>query len=119
MSLLPTLKDFGGLDPDTGGLVSGQAHLRQSIRNILTTPMGSRVGRRTYGSRLFSMIDAPLNAGRSAQIVAAVAEALDAWEPRATLKKVDVVGLTTAGDFDLNLELALNGKTVRLAGVLQ
>ena len=36
-------------------------HLKQSISNILTTPIGSRIMRRDYGSNLFNKIDHPVN----------------------------------------------------------
>ncbi len=57
-------------------------HLRQSVRDILTTPIGSRVMRREYGSRLFELIDAPYSPATRLAIIAATAEALMAWEPR-------------------------------------
>ena len=45
-----------GMDRETGKSLSGIEHLRQSIRDILTTPIGSRVMRRDYGSRLFELL---------------------------------------------------------------
>jgi phage protein D len=45
----------------TGSALDELAHLRQSIEDILTTPIGSRVMRRAYGSQLFELIDQPLN----------------------------------------------------------
>lgn len=116
MSGLPSLADFKGLDPDTGGAVAGDDHLRQSIKDILTTPIGTRVMRRTYGSRLFALIDSPMT-GRVAAIVAAAAEAISAWEPRVKLQKVEVVD-GGPGFLDLNLVVILNGLSVRLEGVL-
>lgn len=41
-----------GTDANTGKALEGMAHLRQSIRDILGTPLGSRVMRRDYGSEL-------------------------------------------------------------------
>lgn len=66
------------------------AHLRQSITDILTTPKGSRVERREYGSDLFSLIDAPLNRSKVMDIRAAVAVSLEQWEPRFGLNQCDV-----------------------------
>ena len=43
----------------TGEGISGTAHLRQSVFDILQTPTGSRVMRRDYGSTLFTLIDQP------------------------------------------------------------
>jgi phage baseplate assembly protein W len=50
-----------GLDASTGKQLSGMAHLRQSVRDILTTPIGTRVMRRDYGSRLYRLVDATMN----------------------------------------------------------
>jgi phage baseplate assembly protein W len=46
--------------------------------------------RREYGSNLFYLVDRPVNREFFQQIYAAVAEALDRWEPRLNLKKITV-----------------------------
>lgn len=87
-----------GTDARTGKPLSGLAHLRQSIRDILTTPLGSRVMRRNYGSRLFDLVDNPLNEQTLVEIFAATAEALIQWEPRIRVTRVQarsVNGLIT------------------------
>ena len=65
-----------GTDSATGKHLAGLAHVRQSITDILTTPLGSRVYRPDYGSNLFNLIDAPLNTATLVQMYAATAEAL-------------------------------------------
>ena len=65
-----------GMDANTGRALSGVDHLKQSVRDILTTPIGSRVMRRDYGSRLFDLIDNPGNPETVADIVAESAQAL-------------------------------------------
>jgi phage baseplate assembly protein W len=50
-----------GMSAATGKALGDLSYLRQSIRDILTTPKGSRVMRRGYGSDLFELIDAPMN----------------------------------------------------------
>lgn len=77
-----------GTDATTGKALSGLDHLRQSVRDILTTPIGTRVMRRDYGSRLFDLIDAPMNRSTLLDIYAATAEALQRWEPRVKLLEV-------------------------------
>jgi phage baseplate assembly protein W len=77
-----------GTNAFSGGPLSGVAHLRQSIRDILTTPIGSRVMRRDYGSRLFQLTDAPANRSTVAEIYAATVDALNKWEPRFSLSSV-------------------------------
>ncbi len=77
-----------GMDRTTGKPLTGIDHLRQSILDILSTRIGSRVMRRDYGSRVAELIDAPVNNAFAVALYAAVAEALDKWEPRFKLKKL-------------------------------
>jgi phage baseplate assembly protein W len=79
-----------GMSRTTGKYFNDLEHLKQSIVDILTTPVGSRVMRREYGSNLFYLVDKPVNRDFLQQIYAAVAEALERWEPRLNLKKVTV-----------------------------
>ena len=79
-----------GMSRLTGHQIAPGAHLAQSITDILTTPKGSRVLRRTYGSRLPDLIDAPLNGETLIEVFAETAEALDHWEPRLRLRRVEV-----------------------------
>lgn len=48
---------MNGMDRRTGRLIEGDAHLAQSVADILTTPVGSRLQRRTYGSLLPELLD--------------------------------------------------------------
>lgn len=79
---------MNGTDANTGKRLAGLDHLRQSIRDILTTPIGSRVMRRDYGSRLYRLVDAPLNRATILDLYAATAEALATWEPRIEVQEV-------------------------------
>ena len=108
-----------GTDRNTGKPLSGIAHLRQSIADILTTPIGSRVGRRTYGSRLFSLIDAPLTAATLNDIYQAAAEAIINWEPRLQVTKIKVA---TAGAGKVLVDVIGNyltdGRPVTIGGII-
>ena len=107
-----------GTDAHTGKPLSGDAHLRQSIRDILTTPVGSRVMRRTYGSRLFELIDAPVNRQTIADICSAVADALGRWEPRIKLDGVHVRSVENGAImFDLSGTVTTDGTRFEMAGV--
>jgi len=79
-----------GMSARTGRTLSDSAHLAQSIADILTTPIGSRVMRREYGSQLPDLIDAPLNDATRLQAYAATAMALMRWEPRIRLSRVQL-----------------------------
>lgn len=108
-----------GIDASTGKRLGGLAHLRQSLRDILTTPLGSRVMRREYGSRLFQLVDAPLNRSTLVDLYAATAEAIERWEPRFQLTLVRAVS-NTPGHVELDLSgLYLpDGKIVQLDGIV-
>jgi phage baseplate assembly protein W len=79
-----------GMDARTGKALSGDAHLAQSIADILSTPVGTRLMRRDYGSRVPDLIDAPGNAATRVQLYAATATALMRWEPRIALTRVSL-----------------------------
>lgn len=107
-----------GIDAKTGKALEGIAHLRQSIRDILTTPIGSRVMRREYGSRLFDLVDAPLNDRTIIEIFAATAEALARWEPRLSVQRVQARSLS-AGSIEVDMEAVYlpTGEPIFLDGI--
>lgn len=72
----------------TGKPVSGVEHLRQSVADILSTPIGSRVMRRDYGSNIPALVDQPDNPATQVRVYAAAATALMRWEPRLRLQKL-------------------------------
>lgn len=92
-----------GLSRKTGRAISGDDHLLQSIRDILTTPIGSRVMRRDYGSVVPFMIDQPANASTLMQIRASVFHSILLWEPRVTPKLV-TLDITSNGVSNLYIE---------------
>jgi phage baseplate assembly protein W len=79
-----------GMNRSSGRTVSGNAHLAQSIADIMTTPIGTRVMRREYGSQLADLVDWPLNDATRLQAYAATAIALMRWEPRVQLSRVQL-----------------------------
>lgn len=81
-----------GMAVATGRELSGIEHLAQSVADILTTPIGSRIQRREYGSMLFDLIDQPLNGSTRLLLFAATALAIARWEPRIRLRRVGITG---------------------------
>ncbi len=80
-----------GLSSSTGKSLLGIDHLKQSIRDILTTRIGTRLMRRDYGSNLPNLLDRPLTPSLASDLYAATADALSRWEPRFALSKVTIV----------------------------
>lgn len=97
-----------GMDRHSGAPIGEAAHLAQSIADILTTPIGSRVMRRAYGSDLPDLIDAPINGETVVDVFQAVAEALDRWEPRLALRRVQIAG-ASSGRMELQLDVDAPG----------
>ena len=103
-----------GMDRTTGKALTGLAHVRQSIQDILTTPIGSRIMREDYGSRLFALIDQPMTHTFALQLYAATVEAIARWEPRFFVQQVQLISQTAGG-----VTLALRGmvKSANFLGV--
>jgi len=96
-----------GMDRETGKEISGYEHVKQSITDILTTPIGSRVMRRTYGSYLFQLIDEAGNDYGRLKIIAAIADAINKWESRVNLESV-TVNISKNGDVSANITAKYN-----------
>lgn len=107
-----------GTNALTGGYLSGISHLKQSIKDILTTPIGSRVMRRDYGSRLFQLTDAPSNRSTVADIYSATVDALTKWEPRFRLSSVKLTD-SAPGTLVLSVvgQYLPDGQTVTIDGI--
>jgi len=96
-----------GIDATTGRALGGTAHLAQSIGDILTTPLGSRVMRRDYGSLLPELVDQPFNDTTRLRLYGAAALALMRWEPRIRLIRVQLFQGAAPGSYTLDLDCVL------------
>lgn len=99
-----TARSAIGMQASTGVAINGVDHLMQSIHTILTTPVGSRVMRRSFGSLLPELIDQPDNAATRVRVFAAVAGALMRWEPRLRISRVQLASGATPGQAELVLD---------------
>jgi phage baseplate assembly protein W len=111
--------NFSGINAGTGKAMTGTEHLKQSIRDILTTRIGTRIMRRAYGSRLPELVDNPMGEMLKVEIFAATAEALQKWEPRFRLDRVYLQDATDAGRIVLALEgrILINNEPLLLEGI--
>ncbi len=78
-----------GMNAINGRSLSDAAHIQQSVKDILTTPTGTRVMRRDYGSVIHNLIDQPNDGAARLRVMAAVVMTLTRWEPRIELTGVD------------------------------
>jgi len=83
-SFPPGLNKRGGI-----ALVSDEEKVAQSIVIILNTPIGQRVMRPTFGSRLHELIFAPANPETFGLAEMYGQDALNFWEPRIQLLDVN------------------------------
>jgi hypothetical protein len=72
-------------------LAAQEDEIVQAITIILRTPVGSRVMRPEFGSRLHELVFAPINASTLAAARHAVEQALGYWEPRITVQHVEAL----------------------------
>ena len=91
------------MNRDTGKAIDDVAHIRQSIRDILTTPVGSRIMRRSYGSILPDLIDQPANPANRLRLMNATVMAIIKWEPCVIVNSVSLA-LSMDGQAQIDLE---------------
>lgn len=113
-----------GINAETGKYLTGNDHLLQSVRDILMTPISTRVLQREYGSDLLSLVDRPQDDRLRLQIIRKTATALGRWEPRIRLTGVQVSwiergafmvtlsGINTESKENLRLEGIAIGKSI-------
>lgn len=99
---------FLGLSAATGQSITDIDHVRQSVRDILVTPIGSRIARRSYGSLLFRLIDQPDNKVLRLRLMAACYTALLLWEPRIEIQQL-IISTPTPASIVIELSGVFSG----------
>lgn len=94
-----------GINRVTGAVLTDFDHVVQSISVILTTPIGTRVMRREFGSEILDLVDRPLTNQVILAVYAAAVTAIALWEPRFSITSCQLV----AAGADGVVELALVG----------
>lgn len=105
-----TTAKYIGMNRETGAALTDLNHIRQSVRDILTTPVGTRVMRRRYGSLLSALIDQPQNPALRLQIMSACYVAILQWEPRVKLTAISFESYING-----SMEVELTGNRVDTA----
>ncbi|UWR36151.1 GPW/gp25 family protein [Sulfitobacter sp. W074] len=101
-----------GVSRETGQPLDGWDHVRQSIAVILTTPIGSRVMRREFGSHLYKLIGRPMTKANILTVYAATALAISRWEPRFTLTGCELIQGKSNGVLSIAIYGIYNGTAV-------
>ena len=81
---------YTGMNPDGTGLLTDADQLWNAVRDVLITPLASRVMRREYGSLIPDLLDEPQNDVTRLRCMSAAVIALAQWEPRIALNTIDI-----------------------------
>lgn len=92
------------MNRETGAVIGTLDHIAQSMTDILTTRIGTRVMRREYGSLLPELVDHPFNDVTRLRTYSGAVMALMRWETRVTLSRVQFLGATLQGQSVLDVE---------------
>lgn len=76
------------IDIETGADVTGWPHVLQCIQDFFVQPFGERVMREWYGSAVPRFLGENLTTSTVVPFFAAMASAIEQWEPRYRLTKV-------------------------------
>lgn len=89
-------------------LVDNEKAIKNSLYNILTTPLGSRYRRPDYGSRLWQFIQEPSDDTTAFQLETYLVQSIERWEPRVQLirDQTRVTPLPTGG-FDIQITFTI------------
>ena len=86
--------------------------IENSIKDILLTPLGSRVMLPEYGSRIYELIDRKVDDEFRADLACFVIEAVEKWEKRVKIDEVSLIGLK---DHKLSFKVVLmNGDEIEV-----
>lgn len=86
-----------GIDAATGGTITGWPHVEQSLADIFSTRFGERITREWYGSFVPAILGRNINAREILPFYAALASAIEQWEPRFRVTEFTPVEVTRDG----------------------
>jgi phage baseplate assembly protein W len=93
-----------GINAETGGTIVGWAHVEQSLRDIFWTRFGERIMREWYGSFVPALLGRNLTAAEVTPVFAAIASAIEVWEPR--FRVTDLVPTRATREGELHIYIA-------------
>lgn len=96
---------MAGMDRNTGRSIEGSTHIAQSLAVLFTTRIGTRLERRAVGSVGPELQDRPANAETVLDFYVAIAEAIDAYEPRVELKGFRLVKADEDGNAEIMVDI--------------
>lgn len=76
-----------------GSTLTELEHIQQSLEDIATTPIGSRIVRREYGTLLANLMDQPISEALYLKIYSTLYSAYVRWEDRIEISQINVADI--------------------------
>ena len=90
-----------GVDASTGRIITGRAHLAQSLATIWMTRLNERVMRLDFGSNLRSHLSEDVTPALALEIYDDLTTTAQRWEPEYRVREMQLVSLTRIGGLGL------------------
>jgi len=105
------IRDITGMCETTGALISGVAHVRQSLSRIVLTRLGTKVQRRNFGANILPLVSAPGNDATRVKTIAILAKAILTFEPRVKLSHI-LFNIDFDGRGVIEINCSYNGQAI-------
>ncbi len=111
-----------GTDRTSGKLLTGAAYLRQRLADVINTPLGSVVGARDFGSRIYEMVDHNIDRRFYMNAYVRLAEAIN--NPANGLDDFKLSEMTVESlggnnfEFTILGESLIDGKSIEFEGLI-
>lgn len=79
--------------------------IKNSLRNLFNTLPGERILLPEYGADLRKFIFEPITEATASSIGRSISRAIEQWEPRVTLDRLDIVGVADQHEYNITLIL--------------
>ncbi|MCR6673231.1 GPW/gp25 family protein [Devosia ginsengisoli] len=93
------------IDAATGANIGGWPHVLQCLNEIFVTRFGERVIREWFGSNVPRLLGEPMNSQTIVPFFAAIASAIDQWEPRCRVIRVVPDSVDRGGMLRVHVEV--------------
>jgi len=103
------------MDDETGKPIPERERIRRAIRDVVLTPVGTRLLRRDYGSDLLRLVDSPIGTSLRVSVAEAIMRALRAWVPNIKVTRVEMSGSesqATEGEVSVKVYYNFEGQSV-------
>ncbi len=92
-----------GVCENTGNQIYGWPRVKQSIKRIVQSYMGSYIGMRPFGSYVPDLIDEPQNPLYIGLLIAAISQAISRFEPEFLIEEFEILAMGADGKIHINI----------------